>query len=221
MVAALAPPTTMAQVGFSPESSPYRPIRARHLFGFSGGYVWGDAGDAGVGPTNGPFGGVTFDMLFGGPVALSFNGWYADLERVVTAPGLPPDERTSGPYPQSVTVLDANLQFVITGSKSWHRLSPYVGLGIGIAFGGTVPQDSTGFSFGTRFVVQPAAGFRFYLTDRIVLTSEAKDVLWRLSYPQTYLTVDDPILDPRTQKANEWTHNFVLRFVLSYAFGIE
>ncbi len=83
MVAALAPPTTMAQVGFSPESSPYRPIRARHLFGFSGGYVWGDAGDAGVGPTNGPFGGVTFDMLFGGPVALSFNGWYADLERVV------------------------------------------------------------------------------------------------------------------------------------------
>lgn len=221
MGGAAAPPPASAQVGFSPESSPYRPIRARQLAGFNGGYVQGDLGDAGVGPSNGPFGGVTFDLLFDAPVALSFNVWHAALERFVKEPSLPPEQRTSGPYPQSVTALDANLQLVLTGSKSWNRLSPYLGVGLGIAFGGTVPQDPTGFSFGTKFILQPQAGFRMYLSDRIVLTAEMKDVLWRLSHPQSFLTVADPILDPDTQKANEWTHHFVLRFALAYAIGIE
>ena len=190
--------------------------------GVNGGYLWGDLGDAGVGPSNGPFLGVTFDMLFGGPIAISFNGWYAALERFVKEPGLPPDERTSGPFPQSVTALDGNIQLMLTGGKTWNRMAPYVGVGMGIAFGGTVPQDSSGFSFGTKFIIQPQAGIRLFVTDRIVLSTEVKDVLWRLSYPQTFLIVGpDPILDPDTQKANEWTHHFVLRFSLTYAIGFE
>ena len=165
--------------------------------------------------------GVTFDMVFGGPVALSFNAWYAGLERFVKQPGLPPDERTSGPFPQSVTAMDANVQLVLTGGKTWHRMAPYLGAGIGVGFGGTVPQDSSGFRFGVKFLVQPQAGIRFFVTDRIVLSTEVKDVIWRLSYPETYLIGDDPILDPRTNKASEWTHHFVLRFALTYAFGID
>jgi hypothetical protein len=189
--------------------------------GFSGGYIWGDLGDAGVGPSNGPFAGVTLDLFFGGPIALSFTGWHATLERFVKEPGLPPDERTSGPFPQSLTTIDGNIQFILTGAKTWHRLAPYIGVGLGLGFGGDVPQDSTGFSLGTKFILQPQAGFRFYVSDRIVLTAEMKDVLWRLSYPPTYLTGADPILDPRTQKGNEWTHHFALRFALSWAFGME
>ncbi len=160
-------------------------------------------------------------MLFGGSIGISFNGWYAAMERFVKQPGLPPDERTSGPFPQSMTTIDANIQLMLTGGKTWNRMAPYVGVGIGIGFGGTVPQDSSGFSLGTKFIIQPQAGIRFFLTDRIVLSTEAKDVLWRLSYPPTYLIGDDPILNPVIHKANEWTHHFVLRFGLTYALGME
>ena len=82
-------------------------------------------------------------------------------------------------------------------------------------------QDSSGFTFGTKFIIQPQAGVRLFVTDRIVLSTEVKDVIWRLSYPQTFLIGPEPILNPITQKANEWTHHFVLRFALTYAFGFE
>ncbi len=219
--AALAPLPAAAQVGFAPEASPFRPIRARQAIGFTGGYIWGDLGEADVGPSNGPFGGVGLDLIFGGPIVISFNVWHASLERLVKEPGLPPESRTSGPFTQGLTALDGNIQFVLTGGKTWHGFSPFVGAGIGLGLGGTVPQDSTGFSLGTKFLVQPQVGFRLYFSDRIILIAEARDALWRLSHPQSFLTGDEPILDPRVNKANEWTHHFMLRFGLMYAFGMD
>ena len=213
------PTTGQTQVGHSPRSSPYRPILARQVFGLSGGYLWGDRGEAGVGPSNGATVGGFFDLSFGGPVGLSFNVWYADLNRFVKDPSLPPEERTTGPFSQAMVALDGNIQLTLTGAKSWRRMAPYLGMGMGISFGGDIPEDITGFTFNAKFLFQPAVGIRLHLSDRLILSAEAKDVIWRLSYPPAYLLGAEPILDPLINKANEWTHHFMLRFSLGYATG--
>ncbi len=219
--ALLIPETAVGQVGHSPDASPYRHSRARRVLGVQSGYLWGDFGDAGVGPSNGVIGGGYVDLLFDSPIAVSFSVWYGGLERFVKNPGLPPDQRTTGPFRQQMMALDGSLQLVLTGSKTWHRMAPYVGLGLGLSFDNRVPQDSTDFTFGNKFLLQPAFGFRLYLSDRLVITAEGKDVMWRLSYPAAFLTGANPIINPTTQKPAEWTHHFVLRLGLGYAIGLD
>ena len=107
----------------------------------------------------------------------------------------PPDARTSGPFSQAMVALDGNIQLTLTGGKSWHRMAPYLGVGIGISFGSDIPEDSSGFTFNAKFLLQPAAGIRFHLSNRLIVSAEARDLLWRLSYPQSYLLGPEPILD--------------------------
>ena len=50
---ALVARPAVGQVGFPPDASPYRYIEGNKILGLSAGYVWGDLGTAGVGPSNG------------------------------------------------------------------------------------------------------------------------------------------------------------------------
>ena len=44
-------------------------------------------------------------------------------------------------YPNPFITPELNLQFNLTGGKSWHRLAPYVGSGVGLTFPSSTPQD--------------------------------------------------------------------------------
>ena len=220
LLAATGPPSGLtAQVGHRPEASPYRPILARRIVSITSGYLWGDVGNAGVAPTNGPLVGVRLDLLFGGAIDVSFNISYAALERLVIDPSLSPAERKLGIEPQAVTSFEGAFHLLLTGGKTWHNIAPYVGFGIGLSFGNTVPEEPSTYSFGTKLLIAPQAGFRLFMSQRITLVVEARDTLWRLKYPPTYFGAIEPVLDPDIFKAEDWTHHLTLSVSLGYVLG--
>lgn len=218
-----APGPLPAQVGHPPGSSPYRDIRARQTLTLTGGYLSGGAGKAGVGPTDGPLAGAELEFRLGRVVTLGFGLTVADLDRLVLDPTQLPDERVKATERQRVALADAGFAMVLTGGKTWRGLAPYVGATVGMAFGGDVPIDSSGFRFASHFHASPKVGFRWYLSDRIVFRAEGRDILWRLSYPQVFFIPPSgdpdapPVLDPVTTKRTEWTHHPTLMFSLGYA----
>ncbi len=218
------PGTASAQVGHAPESSPYRDLRAKHILSFTGGYVAGNAGKAGVGPTNGRFGAVRYDLHLSGATAMGFGFSFGYVDRLLIDPREGPDTRTLGNATQSLVMADFGINLVLTGAKTWRRLAPYLGFSLGLALGGEIPEDSlSGFNFSTKFQLSPQAGVRWYVTDRLSIRLEGRDILWRLSYPDSFFAAPandlttDPILDLQTTKKTQWTHNPTLLLSLGYA----
>ncbi len=215
-----------AQVGHAPESSPYRDLRAKHVLSLTAGYLGGSSGAAGVGPTNGPIFGARLDLLLGGPAEVFFGLELADLDRLVLDPTQGATSRVKGTFNQSVVLAEIGLALRLTGEKTWHGLVPYVGLGLGVAFGQGVAQDSSTFEFGTKFHVDPRLGVRWFPSDRINIRFEARDVVWRLSYPALFF--DPPVnapeepslLDPVTMDDTEWTHHPTLLITFGYAIRL-
>ncbi len=215
-----------AQVGHQPENSPYRDLRIKQTITGFGGYMWGGYGKAGVGPGDGPFGGIRWDAHLGGFASLFLGVSLADLERVLLDPSKPLDTRVVGTATQAVTVIDGGANLLLTGRKTWHGLMPYIGAATGIAIGGSVPEDSlTNYSFNTKFHFGPTAGFRFFFSRRLHLRTEGRVMFWRLSYPLQFFQpgVDPvvlPILDGSTNSENEWVTHLTLMIGLGYTLRI-
>lgn len=220
----LWPSAAAAQVGHDPASSPYRDIYGKFILGVSGGYASGSGGSAGVGPASGPFGGARLDIHLSGPANVGFDALYANLDRLIIDPTLPPDQRELETVKQSIIYLMGGVGLHITGHKTWHGLVPFIGASIGMAFGGNVPEDSVmaGFSYDTKFVIAPWAGIRWHLGRRLSLRVEARDMIWQLKYPDAFFQPETgvpPVLNPLTQGVSEWTHNFWFIGVLGYTIS--
>jgi hypothetical protein len=127
---------------------------------------------------------------------------------------------------QTVRLWDVGIAVRLTGAKSWHHLAPYGGLTFGIATGSKVSADTlSGFGFATQFQFGPQAGALWYLSDKINLRFEARDVLWRLKYPDVFFAEpanapnEPSILNGNIDKNTQWVHHPLLTISLGYAFG--
>jgi len=212
-----APRTAWAQVGHPPESSPYRDLTVRHALMLQGGYLSGSGGRAAAGPTDGVLLGLRYTIHLGGPVEAIFGVGGADLQRVVHNPAAAPVTVS-----QSVMITEAGFGFLITGEKTWHGLVPYVATTMGAAFGGSVPADTSGFTFQTKFHFGPQVGIRWYASPRLSFRLEGRDVMWRLRYPNSFFTLfpGSTVLPPLIQgidPSREWTHNLSLTLALGFA----
>lgn len=182
----LLPTTALAQVGHAPESSPYRDIPRGSYFVFTAGSLGGSGGKIGVAPHNGTTYGVQFNLLANKPLQVGFGLLYADAERLVRNPTRAPATRTTGPFTQDVVFADIALQFNLTGGKSWHRVAPFIGGAVGLAFAGSIPEDSTGFKMGTKGYIAPMIGTRVVLSERLHLQVDARALFWQAKYPPAY-----------------------------------
>jgi len=215
-----------AQVGHPPESSPYRPLRAKRVISAGVGYLWGSAGKAGVGPSDGPLVTARVDQVLSGALAVNLSVGVANLKRGLIKPSSAPADSILGHANQTVTLVDAAIVLLLTGDKTWHRTVPYVDLSLGVAFGGSVPEDSlSGFVFKTQFTIAPAFGVQWYPSDRLMFRGEFRDIIWRLRYPPSFFArpTDDPtsppVLNPNVENDTEWTHHPTLIFTIGYAIG--
>ncbi len=214
-----------AQVGHDPASSPYRDIWGKYILSATGGYASSGGGDAGVGPTDGPFGGARLDINLSGPANVGFEALYANLDRLIIDPTLPADERELSTEKQSILFLMAGIGLHATGHKTWHGLVPFIGASLGLALGGGVPADSVmePYSFDTKFVVAPLAGIRWHPAERFSLRLEARDMIWQLKYPQSFFEPPEgggePVLNPLVKGTSEWTHNFWFVVALGYTIS--
>jgi hypothetical protein len=146
---------------------------------------------------------------------------FADLERQVVDPRKPIATAVTGPVSRRAGIFEGIFQFNITGGKTWHRLAPFVSAGFGLVLAGETPEDSSGFAFKTRGAVTPGIGARIFLSERLFLKLEARNVFWSVSYPDSYR--QRPSTDP-TQPAvlaaprKEWVASGWYTIGLSYAF---
>lgn len=213
-----------AQVGHDPARSPYRPIVARMSLSAVGSYIWGSSGKLGVGPTDGPGGGLRFEMRLTGPTDVFASVSWSNLQRFVARPNAPVDSQLSGPVDQGVLFAETGLLIMLGGDKTWRGLSPYLGANLGLGFGGGVPEDSSGYGFSAKFVSGPILGLRFFLGQSIYLRAEGRLQFWKLSYPTSYFLPppdypnEPPLLNPVLNSDSEWTTHPTLLIGLGYAF---
>ncbi|MGH7509350.1 MAG: hypothetical protein ACREMZ_07760 [Gemmatimonadales bacterium] len=223
----LASGSLLAQVGHPPESSPYRDIRKGHTLTVTGGYFSGKGGDLNVGPHKGPVFGGRYDIRTGSTIQLGLGFARGDLERFIVDPFVRLENRKSGPVKQSVTFAEVDLQFNVTGGKSWNRIAPFVGLGGGLAFASDTPADTSGYDFGRKLYLVPSLGARVFLSHRLHFRAEARATFWKLNYPTTFQ--QEPVEEPGTPEdpnavivgdnLSEWTASPWFQFGLGYSFS--
>jgi hypothetical protein len=211
-----------AQVGHSPQSSPYHDIRKGHTFTAVGGYFAGDGGQLEIGPHNGTVYGVRYDIRTGGTIQMGLGLAHGSLERFIINPSLPEASRKTGPVNQSVNFADVTLQFNITGGKTWHRIAPFVAASAGLALSGDTPADSSGFDFGNKLYFAPSIGARVFLSNRLHFRAEARATFWKLNYPVTFQrepTPENPTPVVISGELSEWTTSSWLQVGLGYSFS--
>jgi hypothetical protein len=224
LVLTLAVPTQLsAQVGHRPESSPYRDIRKGHTLTGLAGFFQGDGGTLNLGPHSGTVFGGRYDIRTGSTIQLGIGVSRGSLERFIVDPTQGPSTRRSGPVQQTVTFAEVNLQFNVTGGKSWNRIAPYVTAGAGLAFAGDTPADPSEFDFGRKFYFTPGLGTRVFLGNRIHLRAEARATFWTLEYPATFQ--QEPSQEPGApavipdDELTEWVASPWFQVGLGYSFS--
>lgn len=173
-----------AQVGHDPATSPYTDVRHSVFIVASGGQFFGSGGDAGVAPHDGPVVGLRLSFLANKTVQIDGGIMYGFLGRLVYDPFLPVGQRFTGPVDNDVLWAEGAIHFNLMGGKTWHRLAPFVGNAIGLAF--VEDLRGTAFNLGTKFYFAPLAGVRYFLSDALALTVEGRFQFWTIKYTVSF-----------------------------------
>lgn len=176
----------VAQVGHPPDASPYRDIPKKMTLTALGGYIGGSGGIFGLGPHDGPVYGGRFGIALSGPIEFSFAVQYGDLVGSRVYRDLDGKLAVSGNIPSPIWLFETDMQYTITGAKTWHRLAPYIGGGVGYAWRTSSTESPDAFDFGGRFYFAPFAGTRIYVNPRSFIRAEIRGAFWRLAYPPPY-----------------------------------
>jgi hypothetical protein len=217
-VAALA----QAQVGTTPENSPFRDLEKRQdvtlLFGpsLSGRDV------AGAAPRGGLAIGARYDLLLGtSPVAFTASLLRQSSTRDVLQPGSPLASRIGRTVSQPLYFLDLAFSLLLTGNRSWHSFTPSVTAGIGLATDNRTLSDSSKFEFGNRFSPVVGLGLKYApLRSRWTVRADFTNHLYSVPYPDTFRdsTPGIPRIVPINKK-NAWTRNTMLTVGVVRGFG--
>jgi hypothetical protein len=175
-----------AQVGYPPDKSPYRDITKKMSLTALFGYVGGSGGRLGLGPHDGPAYGGRFGIGVSGPLEISFAVQYADLVGARVFRDSADNLTVSGTLPSPVWMFETDVQYTITGGKTWHGLAPYIGGGLGYAWRSSATEGPDAYDFGGRFYWAPFAGTRYFVNPRSFIRAEIRGAFWRLAYPPPY-----------------------------------
>lgn len=203
--------------------TPYRWIERSLRIGLVGGYVLADRGVSELGAGSTVAGGARIRARISSPISLEGSVQYGGSDRFVVDPRL-----ESGPAPVDTVssgwlLVEAAMQFAITGARTWHGIQPYAVVGAGLLLG--VDEETSPvfeeseladlrFDLGTTPVVQAGLGFEVKPADRWGIGFEARDHLWRISTPDGFF--DSEVLDRIEElglpapRDTDWTHNLEL-----------
>jgi len=219
--ATTAAATAAAQVGHPPDRSPYSYIRRGHTITAVGGQINGNGGQFGIGPHDGVVFGGRYDLRTSHTIQLGVEVSHGEFDRLIVDPFAPVNHRVSGPVTQQVTFAELDVQLNLTGEKTWHRIAPFIGSGVGVTFASSTPADTSGFEFGRKAYFAPQAGLRIFLSRRVHLRAEARTAFWKVSYPASFqqATLDQPNAVITNGRTSEWTANTWFKFGLGFGFS--
>lgn len=197
--------------------SPIRYIEKKHSVGVFGGYFQTDTGTLDAGPGPAPWFGARYDMQVTGPLAVgaSVSVIRSTRNLYVRATPTTADLEFVGEVDSGLVLAEAGFRFQLTGPRTWHGIAPYIGLSAGVVDDYTPLSDFESeldeellFDFGPGFAAGTSLGTDFFLTEQFSIRAEARDQLWRYTYPTT--------LSGTGQEEKEWVHN--LGFSIGAAF---
>jgi len=227
-----AVPAVSQTVGNEPDRSPYRDIVSHQSFTLFFGRWAGNTGEAGVGSLP--------SAVFGGRLAVRLSsaidfwatfGEAASSRHVIIADTsvTKTDSARRGPDIKLPLVLaDIALALNLTGDKTWHRLAPYVGLGLGIVSPTHNVTDPGGFQVGLNFTLVPTIGTRVVLSDALALRLEVRDYYFRYQYPLAFFdTLNLHYAGPPPRASvlplgttdRQWANNLTLWIGAAYQFN--
>jgi hypothetical protein len=220
---ALVPASASAQVGHPPGQTPYHDIPKGHTVTGLAGLSGGTGGRFGIAPHDGTVFGLRYDIRTASAIQMGLVLGRGTLERLIVNPFVVEANRVTGPVDQQVSFVELDLQFNLTGGKTWHRLAPFVGLGGGLALPSGTAADTSGFELGNKIYFAPHAGFRFFLTDRLHLRTDARVIFWKVDYPASFTRVppEEPESPPVISdgRVSEWTTASWLQAGLGFSFS--
>ncbi len=222
-LALVSPTLASAQVGHPPGRSPYHDIPKGHTVTGFAGLFGGTGGRFEIAPHDGPVFGLRYDIRTASAVQMGLVLGRANLERLIVDPFVEVANRVTGPVDQTASFIEIDLQLNLTGGKTWHGLAPFVGVGGGLTLPSGTAADTSGFKLGKKIFLVPHAGFRFFLTDRLHLRTDARVLFWKLNYPASFTR--EPTLDPDSPpviddgRVSEWSTTSWLQAGLGFSFS--
>jgi hypothetical protein len=175
------------------------------------GYLGGDRGRPGVGPSNAMTFGARFEMPTGRTLVLQVSAAYLQGDRVIVNPAVnegDPQRRT-GPVNTNLVHAEVGMQLRLTGLKAWRGLAPYAGIGVGMAFDVDSPGDTTnsGYAFNSKLTLAGGVGLRLQASRHLKLHVDARMLFWRLRYPVSFHSTapDGSRVVPLEDKLTDWT----------------
>jgi hypothetical protein len=215
----LALPLSGQAVGSLPEKSPYLDLRGGQRLGIESGYLTTAHDPAGVGPQSGPYAGLRYDFLAGGPAYITSRLWGMSTVRDILDYTRKRALRNVGTQSSTLVGLDGGLAISLTGARSWHRWEPLLQGGLGFATGIGDKPDVSHYSFGTRFYLSYGFSARYIISQSSELRGDLTWFLWQLKYPETFRSTDgDPIAIVPTGSLSPWTAGRAL--TVSWSWGI-
>jgi hypothetical protein len=208
------------EVGHDPTHSPYHDVPRGGGPLFTMGYVGGNRGLVGVGPSSGMAWGLRWNARIGGMTTLVANLAYAQTNRFVVHPADSTKYRTQGPFDSPTALVDLGLQFALTGGKSWHGVSPYLGTALGFALQTSAPRDSSGYRFGTKITLSPLIGAQWLPARRVTVQADLRLVFWKLSYPLSYkqIAADSTRVLALNSAESQWTRHPYVSIGVGWTF---
>ncbi|MDX1674496.1 MAG: outer membrane beta-barrel protein [Longimicrobiales bacterium] len=199
LVGATAAPTAAQSI-----TSPYDFVDSRHGVYVFGASVFTDRGTLGTGPEGGYAAGIEYTYRVGGPFSLAGRIAYLPTQRRVyddtstLADSLAVRSDPTFGLEQiatadlSLVMLDASLRFDFTGPRTWYKLQPYALIGVGgvrsISQARTgdaqlPPDENIRVQFQDGFTGHVGAGVEWYVSERITVRADARDLLWKVHIP--------------------------------------
>jgi hypothetical protein len=218
LAAAAAP--AAAQVGFTPEKSPYRDLDYRQELTAYTGWFAASKDQAGVAPQSGPLVGARYEVRIGGPAQLMTRFARVFSERNVIDPTKPAATRSLGTESVPVYLADLGIALNLTGQKSVRGFVPVLTGGFGIASDFSSKADVGGYDFGTSFAFSYGAGIRYAPGGRFQLRVDVNDYVYQIKYPSSYFvpaTDQTVVLGSKVAKS-QYRHNAALTVGASYLF---
>lgn len=186
-LAALVAAPLAAQVGHTPETSPFEDLRGRQSLTLFAGLLAPGGDPAGVGPRTGMHLGARYDILLTGPLWLQVGAMYAPrLERTYKDPLATGAARIVGTSVRPLAGLEAGFGLNITGNKAWHGVAPQLHGAFGWVTGGTAKQDVGSYVFGNKFTISYGLGVRVVTGGPWEVNADLTHLFWKYKYPADY-----------------------------------
>lgn len=208
-----------AQVGHSPEHSPYRDIQGGQELTLFGGHFNAGADPVGVAPKPGSIIGLLYQIHVGGPANLMIRYGRISSSRLALDPSLGKSNRSLGTHPTLISIYDVGMALNLTGMKSFHSIVPVLNFGAGVASCTcTVAKDP--FTFGTPFAISLGTGLRYMPGGSYQIRVDLNDYLYQLKTPAAYYinSADNTPVAAQGTARNFWKNNPTLTVGVSRLF---